>query len=383
VRVLHLGKFDTLGGIERHVKALARGLVATGEVEVVNLVSSDSPRGREHRDYGYPTIAVPCHGVAFSLALSPTLPAVARRLHRQHAFDIVHLHFPDPLGHLTASLLPRPVRRIISWHSDIVRQRHALALYGPFLRRFARDADALIGASPQHLSTSLQIPPARTGQIRRVIPYGFDPLQLAWSERAVARKAQLLAMARGRPIVFTVGRHVYYKGFDVLVDALADVDALLVIGGTGPLTEDLRRRVASSGSADRVLLTGYIPDEELIAYYDAAEVFAMPSTDRSEAFGLVQLEAMHLGKPVVSTRLGTGVEFVNVDDETGRLVPPGDAHALREAIAGLLVDPGLRARLGDAGRRRVAEVFSIGQMVQKTLDVYRAVLGRGAAAPTR
>jgi rhamnosyl/mannosyltransferase len=132
-----------------------------------------------------------------------------------------------------------------------------------------------------------------------------------------------------------------------------------------------------------VLLTGYIPDEELIAYYDAAEVFAMPSTDRSEAFGLVQLEAMHLGKPVVSTRLGTGVEFVNVDDETGRLVPPGDAHALRKAIAELLADPVLRARLGDAGRRRVAEVFSIGQMVQKTLDVYRDVLGRGVVAPTR
>jgi len=376
VKVLHLGKFDTLGGIERHVKTLARGLVATGDVEIVNLVSADSPRGSEHRDYGYPTVAAPCHGVAFSLALAPSLPLLARRLHRQHRFDIVHLHFPDPLGHLTALTLPDSVRRVISWHSDIIRQRRALAVYGPFLRRFVHRADALIGATPQHLNASMQIPPAKEGQVRRVVPYGFDPTQLEWTERARAKRRDLAAIAAGRRIVFTVGRHVYYKGFDVLIDAMAGIDALLVIGGTGPLTESLKRRAAASPACDRIVFAGYIPDAELIAYYDACDVFTMPSTDRSEAFGLVQLEAMHLGKPIVSTRLGTGVEYVNIDRETGWLVPPGDTQALREAIGRLLGDADARHRLGEAGRERVRAVFTIEQMVQGTLDVYRSVLSR-------
>ena len=377
MKVLHLGKFDTLGGIERHVKTLARGLVATGEVQVINLVSSDSTRGYEHGDYGYRTIAVPTHGVVASVALSPTLPVVARRLHREHRFDIVHLHFPDPLGHLTALTLPRSVKRVISWHSDIIRQRRALALYGPFMRAFVSDADGLVGATPQHLNASSQMPAAKAHQTRRVIPYGFDPEQLQWTEAARNRKADLLSRAAGRPIVFTVGRHVYYKGLDVLLDAMVDVDAVLVIGGTGPLTADLKRQAASRGS-DRVLFAGYIADEELIAYYDACDVFTMPSTDRSEAFGLVQLEAMYLGKPVVSTRLGTGVEFVNVEGETGLLVPPRDAAALRSAIVALLADAPLRMRLGEAGRARVARTFSVEQMVSGTLDLYRTVLSSRA-----
>lgn len=374
MKVLHLGKFETLGGIERHVKTLARGLVATGEVEVVNLVSADAPKSYEHADYGYPTIAVPCHGTVASVAISPSLPLVARRLHAEHGFDIVHLHFPDPVGHLTALVLPRSVRRVISWHSDIIRQRKALALYGPFLRNFVSDVDGLIGATPQHLNVSAQMPAAPTGQVRRVVPYGFDPGQMTWSERARGKKAELLEFAAGRAVVFTVGRHVYYKGLDVLLRAMAGIDALLIIGGTGPLTADLKRQAEASGLHDRVLFAGYIPDEELIAYYDACDVFTMPSTDRSEAFGLVQLEAMHFGKPVVSTRLGTGVEFVNVEDETGLLVPPGDAAALRIAIQQLLADPGLRRRLGSAGRARVASTFSVEQMVQGTLDAYRSVL---------
>jgi glycosyltransferase involved in cell wall biosynthesis len=374
VKVLHLGKFDTLGGIERHVQALARGLVATGEVEVVNLVSADSARAHKHRDYGYPTVAVPCYGVPFSLALSPTLPLVARRLHREHRFDIVHLHFPDPLGQFTAMMLPRAVRRVISWHSDIVRQRRALALYGPLLRSFVSDADAIVAATPQHLQASTQIPPGPAGQLRRVVPYGFDPGQMTWSERASAKKGQVLAAAAGRPIVFTVGRHVYYKGFDVLIRAIAGTDALLIVGGTGPLSERLRREAAVAGVTDRVMFTGYIPEEELIAYYEACDVFALPSTDRSEAFGIVQLEAMYCGKPIVGTQLGTGVEFVNQHGVTGLLVPPNDAAALAAAINQLLSDPDLRTKLGKAGHARVAQTFSMRQMIDSTLDVYRRVL---------
>ena len=376
MNVLHLGKFDTLGGIERHVKALASGLVSA-QVEVVNLVSNDSAHTDRHERYGYPTVRAACWGTASSVALSPTLPLIARQLHRAHQFDLVHLHFPDPLGHVAALALPRSVRRVISWHSDIVRQRWALAAYEPLMRRFLQSADAVIGASPQHFSASAQIPPATDGQIQTVIPYGVDPRTLKWTAAARARRSELQARHR-RPIVLALGRHVYYKGFDVLIRSMRQVDAELIIGGEGPLTISLKKVARDAALENKVHFAGYIADDELIAYYDACEVFCLPSTERSEQFGLVQLEAMYCSKPVVATRLGTGVEYVTLDGETGLLVPPADEDALAAALRALLSDPLRRSRLGAAGRHRVDQVFSAQQMVRATLSLYEQLLSRSA-----
>lgn len=381
MKVLHLGKYDgDVGGIERYVRALLRGMPA--EVEVVNLVANDRGVTDEHRQHGYRTVRVANHGTVSSVAMAPAMPAVARRLHRQHRFDVVHLHFPDPLGHLAAMALPRSVRRVISWHSDIVKQKWALAPYSPFLRSFVRDADALIGATPQHFSTSTQIPAGKPAQIREVIPYGFDPAALAPSDAARRKRDQILSEHRDRPLIFAVGRHVYYKGFDVLIRAMQGVDADLLIGGRGPLTGSLMQLASDLGVSDQVKFAGFIPDPLLVAYYEACDVFCMPSVERAEQFGLVQLEAMHCGKPVVATRLGTGVEYVTLDGETGLLVPPKDSEALASALRTLLTDSALRARLGEAGRRRVHEIFSVEQMVRKTVAVYGRVLAGAGSAPS-
>jgi rhamnosyl/mannosyltransferase len=155
-----------------------------------------------------------------------------------------------------------------------------------------------------------------------------------------------------------VGRHVYYKGFDVLIRALRAVDAELWIGGRGPMTESYQQSARDAGVVDRVRFLGFIPDAELVAYYDACDVFCMPSTERAEQFGLVQLEAMHCGKPAVATRLGTGVEYVTLDEVTGLLVEPGNESALAQALNRLLATRS-SARLGEAGRRRVTEEFSV------------------------
>lgn len=373
MKVLHLGKYDgDVGGIERYLRALLRGMPA--EIEVVNVVANDRGITDEHRHHGYRTVRVANYGSLASVALAPAMPAVARRLHRQYGFDLVHLHFPDPLGHLTAMALPRNVRRVITWHSDIVKQRWALSLYAPFLRSFVRDADALIGATPQHFSTSLQIPAGKPDQIREVIPYGFDPAALAASDESRRKRDQLLAERNDRPVVFAVGRHVYYKGFDVLIRAIQSIEADLWIGGRGPLTGSLTQLARDLGLAERVKFLGFIPDQLLLAYYEACDVFCMPSVERSEQFGLVQLEAMHCGKPVVTTRLGTGVEYVTIDGETGLLAPPKDPAALAATLRTLLGNAALRARMGAAGKRRVEETFSIEQMVRKTVNVYEHVL---------
>jgi rhamnosyl/mannosyltransferase len=373
VRVLHLGKFDgDVGGIERQLRVLLGGL--PDDLVPVNLVANDSAVTDEHRRYRYRTVRAASYGVVASVALCPSLPRLARRLHRELGFDIVHLHFPDPLGQLAAMSLPRSVKRVISWHSDIVKQRAALALYQPLLDPFVRDADAIIGATPQHFSASQQMVAGKPGQLREVIPYGFDAAAFDWSDAARARRAALAAAPPARPVVFTVGRHVYYKGFEVLIRALRTVDAELWIGGRGPMTERYRAAAREAGVADRVRFLGFVPDEELVAYYDACDVFCMPSTERAEQFGLVQLEAMHCGKPVVATRLGTGVEYVTRDGVNGLLVAPRDEAALAAALNRLLADPALRRQYGEEGRQRVATEFSVQQMVDKTVALYRRLV---------
>lgn len=373
MKILHLGKFDgDVGGIERQLRTLLGGLPP--DIEAVNLVANDRAVTDEHRAYGYRTVRAASYGLVASVALAPALPRLARRLHEEYRFDIVHLHFPDPLGQLAAMALPRAVRRVISWHSDIVKQKLALAAYRPFLDAFVRDADAIIGASPQHFSSSQQIGAGKPRQLREVIPYGFDPSAFQWNDAARARQRELTGEHRKRPVIFTAGRHVYYKGFDVLIRALRHVDADLWIGGRGPLTAQWQQVAREAGVADRVRFAGFIPDPELVAWYDACDVFCMPSTERAEQFGLVQLEAMHLGKPIVATRLGTGVEYVTLDGQTGLLVPPGDEAALVAALNRLLGDAALRARLGAAGQARVATTFSCRQMVEGTVSVYRHLL---------
>ena len=375
LKVLHLGKFEgDVGGIERHLRALLGGMPP--DVQIVNLVANQKPITDLHRRRGYDVCRVASYGIVASVALSPAMPAIARRLHEQHKFDLVHLHFPDPLGQLTAMALPRTVRRVITWHSDIVKQKWALVVYGPFVRSFVSSADALIGATPQHFSTSHQIPPGNPKQVREVIPYGFDPSSLAHSEESRHQLAQLLAQRSHRPLIFAVGRHVYYKGFDVLIRALQHVDADLIIGGHGPMTDALTQLTRSLRLEQRVKFVGFIEDRLLVAYYEACDVFCMPSVERAEQFGLVQLEAMYCSKPVVTTRLGTGVEFVTIEGETGLLVPPRDSDALAGALRALLADAELRTRMGTSGRRRVEGVFSVEQMVRKTVGVYERVLAQ-------
>lgn len=382
LKVLHLGKFDDVGGIERHVRSLLRGLVATGEVEPVNLVSNDSPRTTRHTDHGYLTVRAACLGAVASFALSPSLPLLALRLHRERQFDLVHLHFPDPLGQFVASLLPVSVRRVISWHSDIVRQQWAMAFYQPLLTSFVRRSDAVVAATPFHFSGSTQLPPEDVGPQRVVIPYGFEAGEFQPSAASRSRLQALLAEKRaaGGHALFALGRHVYYKGFDVLMKALARIDAVLWLGGTGPLTDELKAVAQREGVASKVRFVGRIPDDELVAYYEAADVFVLPSVAKAEAFGLVQLEAMYLRRPVVSCRLGTGVEWVNQDGVTGLVVPPRDEGALAAAVNRLLADPAMRASFGEAGHRRVERDFSKDNMVRRTLALYREVCGESVAA---
>ncbi|MFL5537386.1 MAG: glycosyltransferase, partial [Longimicrobiaceae bacterium] len=194
-------------------------------------------------------------------------------------------------------------------------------------------------------------------------------------EIADRAEVERLRARYGPRIVLAAGRLVYYKGFEYLVRAMRRVDAHLLIAGDGPLLGDLRRAAAEAGVEAKVTLLGRVPD--LRPLYHAADVFALPSVARSEAFGIVQMEAMACGVPVVNTALDTGVPFVSPHGVTGLTVPPADAEALADALSRILDDAALRERLGRAGRERVAGELSAGRMARRTLALYRAVAAGG------
>jgi len=371
LRVLQLGKYwHKDGGIETHVKTLCKGLAGAG-AKVVNLVSAISAKGGRFEHDGYTVVESPSFGVYFSTSIAAQMVLDARRLHAEEAFDLVHLHFPDPMSHLASMALPRHIPRVITWHSDIVKQRHLLKMYRPFQRRVIEQSNAIVAATPSHFSSSTQIPSDYPASQLHVISYGFDfewlTLTLGMQEKVNAIRQQ----AQGRFVVFALGRHVGYKGFDVLIDAIQHTQAFLLLGGEGPMTATLKAQVQRLGLEQQVFFTGRLPNEDMAAHYHACDAFCLPSVTPNEAFGIVQIEAMACGKPVICTQLHNGVNDINPHGVTGLTVPVQDPVALAGAIKQLANDQELCKRLGTQAQQHALQKFSAASMVSQHLDLYQ------------
>ena len=380
IRVLQIGRFNNAaqnGGIERHMQLLCSGLAERG-LDVTYLVAGDTLASSDEMLDGYRLVQAATLGTYFSTAASPAQVIKALAMHRKQPFDIVHLHFPNPIAHLISWLLPASVKRVISWHSDIIRQKRLLALYQPFLERVTASADALIAATPAHYTSSTQISPRLAAEKKHVIPYGQDFRALVMTPRNTELCLKLkeeakTANASGH-IIFALGRHVYYKGFDVLIEAMQQVDAQLILGGDGPLRDKLKQQAAQLGLAHKIHLTGPIPEADLAAYFNACDLFCLPSVEQSEAFGLVQLEAMACGKPVVCTQLNNGVNVVNQAGVTGLAVPVRDANALAQALNQLLNDEAMRFTLGTQAKQRALNNYSLDAMSASHVKLYQDLL---------
>lgn len=372
LNILCFGRFydEIPGGMQKHVEHLFASL--QGKVQYVHLVPSRDRHGAKFSLHGYPVIRTPSLNLDGSLAISPALITAARRLHRQYQFDLVHLHFPDPMSHLASLALPAHIPRIITWHADITRQQTLLKFYRPLLRRVLNNAAAIVVPTPAHISSSAELSLLKDQNRLHVIPFGFSLDTFLTPHPKTNDIVQRFPGQR----IFALGRHVYYKGFDVLINALHQLPAntQLLIGGTGPLTETWQNLAQKSGIADRVHFLGLIEEQELPAYYQACDVFCLPAVSQAEAFGIVQVEAMACGKPVVSTRLNNGVDFVNQHGITGLTVPPADIDALAQALTQLLNDEHLRSQLGKQARSRAMDEFSLSSMGSKMLQLYQQVL---------
>lgn len=363
MRILHVGKFypPHKGGIETYLESLCQELKSAAEIEV--LVSADDRRAVSEVVDGVRVRRLPTWFNFASASIGPGLVSAIR----SSSADIVHLHFPHPTGILAWLMSGHPGKLIVTYHSDIVRQRVLGAAFAPFLRVALRDASAIIATSPNYIDSSPVLRKYRKQCV--AIPLGVRVSDLAKVDMGEVARIRKEAGSR---IVLAVGRLVGYKGFEYLVRAMAGIDARLLLIGNGPLRELLVAEARKAGVETKISFCGSVDDVR--PYYHAADVFALPSVTRAEGFGIVQLEAMACGKPVVNTTLDSGVPFVSLHGQTGLSVPPRDSAALTAAINQLLDDTDLCTRLGAAARKRVVEEFTVELMAQRTLALYGDIL---------
>jgi rhamnosyl/mannosyltransferase len=361
-----------MGGIENHLYVLSNELKAKVDVEVV-VCNTTARTARDEIEGVHVTRCASLMKIA-STSIAPTMPfEIGRR-----PYDVVHVHLPNPMGAASylASRKPRKHRLVVTYHSDVVRQRRLGSLYAPVVDELLGRADAIVATSPNYLERSVVL--QRFAKKCTVVPYGID---LGLYEKTRERETQASAIrARypGRSLLLAVGRLIYYKGFEHAIRALSLVpDAVLLIAGEGPLRGMLEGVARESGVADRVTFLGDVHNNHIAPYYLASDVYLLPSTAPSEAFGIVQIEALAAGVPVVNTDLPSGVPFVSRDGESGFTVPPGDHHALARAVQKLLEDSALRERFGRAGRARASADFSKEVLVERLVALYE---GRAAGA---
>ena len=290
--------------------------------------------------------------------------------------DIVEIHLPFPLGDVACLLSDYKGKVVISWHSDIIKQKKLLFFYKPILKKFLKRADLIIVATQNHIDGSKFLPEFKEKCC--VIPYGINT-----EEYLNAETEKLLTgnSTNKNSIKFLfVGRLVYYKGIDVLIDAFSKISKEnfeLFIVGTGTLEEEMKNKVLCYNLKEKVHFMGKLSDNDLRSAFSDCDVFVFPSVENSEAFGIVQLEAMIYEKPVINTSLFTGVPLVSVDGETGITVPPKDADRLAEAMEKLGNNPELRQKYGKNAKKRVLENYDEDLNNYQIYDKFQNLLKEG------
>ncbi|MCL6622720.1 MAG: glycosyltransferase [Syntrophobacterales bacterium] len=360
--VTHFGKYASPvgGGMEIFLFTLCRGLMAR-RVACEVIVSQDTGTGQEYRDLG---VAVRCLRSFGEFKSLPLCPGGLLALTGCHA-DIVHLHHPNPLADL-AYLVGRPrARLVVTYHSDIVTQRGWAAVHRPLLHWILSRAAAIVATSPQYVDSSPVL--SRFREKVTIIPLGIDPPPAEWLARPWPRPS-------GEPVFLFLGRLVPYKGVEVLLRALTQVPGRLWVAGSGPLKESLRRLAQGLGVAHRVEYLGRVTEEEKWRRLAACDAVVLPSRTRAEAFGIVLLEAMAAGRPVVASDLPSGVRLLVQEGINGFLVPPGDDQALAAALRRIASHPEEARELGAAGRELFQRHYTADTMVANYYHLYQRLI---------
>ena len=356
-----------VGGVERVVQDVAEGLCEQTDMQV--LVCQPKGKGQTDIVHGVRVTRASSLGTFFSMPVSFSFFRLLRKLSRGK--DIVQFHMPFPLADLAFFFSGYKGKVVLWWHADIVRQKKLMCMYRPIMERFLKRADCILVATQGHIDSSAYLGPYRDKC--RIIPYGLDVNDY---QTDVALHSPL-CQAKGKKILF-IGRLVYYKGASVLLHAFAKVrGAELFLVGDGPLREELQSFVQEAGLQQCVHFLGKLPDDQVKACLRDCDFLAFPSVANSEGFGLVQLEAMSFGKPVINTSLPTGVPHVSLHEETGLTVPPEDEQALAKAMQRMVDDDAMRMQMGQRAKERVQTEFDLQKTLQQLLDLYCQTMQKG------
>jgi rhamnosyl/mannosyltransferase len=376
MNILYVNKFYTphVGGVETVTRQLAEGALNRGyQVQVITCNHSVELKDQNEYINGVEVQRAASYGFLHNISLSPTFPYLYRKAIGWA--DIVHFHSPSPVPELTHLLynVPEPTSLVVTLHADPRTSRFKLLTmaYAPVLRRLLQRADRITATAPENIERTdlLDRYERKTDVIPLATEFEVDPPTR--KERTQHRR-EFLGKDDEEPIILFVGRLAYYKGLSYLLRAMQDVDAQLVVVGDGKLRKDLEVVARDLEVANRVRFEGYVPDRRLSDYYSAADVFVLPSIASIEAFGIVQLDAMAHGLPVVNTNLPTGVPFVSQDEETGLTVEPEDSQALAAALNRLVNNPEYRRELGRNAANR-AEEFTEERMIDRYEQLYTEI----------
>ncbi len=372
-RVLQISKFyrPVSGGIESVVSEITEGLV---DEQINTTVLCTNINGETLvENQRYKIIRSGIFGKVLSTPISTDL--IWQLIKRRKDFDIIHVHLPNPIANLGLFIANPSAKIIVHWHSDIVKQKRALKLYAPLQNWLLKRADAIIATTEPYANSSNWLKPF--SEKVKVIPIGIKDPSINNTQTDESLAIQSIKNRYGnRRIIFSLGRMIYYKGFENLIDAATNLpdDSCVVIGGTGELFESLQQRIIQKGLKDKVYLVGRISEQEMSAYYKAADLFCLPSILRSEAFGVVLLEAMAYSLPIVTTNiLGSGVPWVNQHNKTGINVEPNNTEELAEAINYLLNNKEVAKSMGYAAKKRFESEFKASDMVNRVIDLYDTI----------
>ncbi|MBV6325363.1 glycosyltransferase family 4 protein [Duganella violaceipulchra] len=374
MRVLHFYKTyypDTWGGIEQVIRQLC---VGTGRLGVTNEVLTLT------RDRGPTKIEFEGHTVHrmpldFEIASTGFSFAAIRQLARlAREADVIHYHFPWPFMDLAHFMARIDKPSVVTYHSDIVRQKNLLRVYSPLKRRFLGSIDTIVATSPNYLASSPVL--KRFEHKTRTITYGLD--KTIYPRPPEALKDQWRARCGERFFLF-VGVLRYYKGLHILLDAMANLDYPVVIVGAGPIEQELKEHAQRLGLT-HVLFVGAVEELDKVALLELCYAMVFPSHLRSEAFGISLLEGAMYGKPMISSEIGTGTTYINIDNETGLVVPPDDAPAFGAAMRTLWEQPQRAAEMGRRAEARYWELFTAETMARNYHALYTELAGRKRAA---
>lgn len=352
---------DSFGGIERVIWSIAEGSAAYGVESDVLSLSRDPERnsvcvGRHFAHKARLDFEIASTGLSLS-ALGRFKALTARA-------DLVHYHFPWPFMDVMhfATRVKKP--SIVTYHSDVVRQKVLGKVYLPLMNAFLGRVDRIVATSPNYLQTSSVL--QRFSSKVSIIPTGLTPPPATVVDQQTAAKWRARL---GERFFLFVGELRYYKGLSFLVEAARATGYSVAVVGQGRMLHELERTAPPN-----LHLLGRVSDEEKDALLQLCFGFVFPSHLRSEAFGVALLEAAFAGKPMISCEIGTGTSYVNADRETGLVIPPADSAALAQAMTGLWNDGDQVSRFGRAARERASRLFSAAQMSSAYFDLYQTIV---------